>query len=592
MNKNKKDELKSKIDKIESMKGEIRRYIDELKSLGYDYVVDELADDLEKIGVLKESSQISEDTEKESTNKLLNTKLLNELKKYANENIKTISTRSKKIASKIKSKSKEGIDVKKCIYVSGIALAMIGFVGNQARKAIENNGYEDKLEEQHMDVYTPYTVAYNDSGYVNFRNAPSTKDGEVIFQLPIGDTVFILDDDSSIEGEGDHDWRQAIYRDGFTNEYVDGYIDAGWLNEKDVSSVTILVKDNGEISEEGTTEPQVYEYEPYEVDAKTLDFIVDPSTNKIISTVENGKTVYIYNDDLMKSDSDCELQPGIYYDEEAKKYVRGFVDVNYVTEKQGCFGYKDVEFTDEDIKNIADYIHSWENQALYSYLKGYGASYDNEWVSQYITEDGKYYICETDKGCDNGTKNYGFGVMVMQNGYVNYQVADLFAERGYDVTKSEISDKIPVEVVDEVSEAFVSETIKTIKACLKNRDVRFSKNEILALTGICYQFGRDENFINRFIDYYIQYGGNTEELRDNFITEDGTTYPLIEVAGAIDTNFGYNRGEANWMAFHDGDFVMGIGPVSKIRFDEETKKDITDETEATNPTQESIEEER
>ena len=70
------------------------------------------------------------------------------------------------------------------------------------------------------------------------------------------------------------------------------------------------------------------------------------------------------------------------------------------------------------MQKISDFLKSWENQALYNYVKGYTNDYyNNEYVNRCITEDKKNYICYID-GLgylgDNGARNYGFGVNINQ----------------------------------------------------------------------------------------------------------------------------------------------------------------------------------
>ena len=599
-------------EQVELVRENIRNYVRELKSLGYDNIITELSEDLKSIGIEDVSKNtpndkdISPEERKKELNEFFGKKLSRELKQYANKNKEEILKKSNDIAGK--NKNKKG-------YISAIitAIAMIGFaaetiqiIRNTHKDPIEDQGYEDKnpikengheniinnnlkkqfkegenQEDKESDshyidknlIYTSYLVSDNESGYIDLREDPSTK--EIISQIPTGDTVYIKDNDTQVNKQGDQQLKQAIYYDESTEEFIFGYIDTELL-EKDVgNNETILVKDK----EIESDETPIYEYKPYEVNASSLNLRGEPSTEtgEVLSKIKKGKTIYVNNDaELMNLENDHKWQKVMYFDSEKNEYVEGYADISWASEKQNKSDCEEVKFTDEDIEKIVNYKNSWENQNLYNYVKGYSTDYSNIWVNPYITEDGKFYICHTDASVNNGTKNYGFGIMVNQNGCVNNQVAEYFKEKGYNVEDPDYlilgQSKIPVEVVDYVSEEFVKNTIKTIEQCLQNKDVKFSKHEILALTGICYQFGRSEEFINNFIDLYIQYG-NTEELRDNFVTSNGV-YPLKKVLGGTDPNYGYNRGEANWKAFHYGDFIMAGGPTSIIRFDDEQEHDV------------------
>lgn len=425
------------------------------------------------------------------------------------------------------------------------------------------NRSENVNEEKNIYdyIYISYDVADNYNGYVDMVNRPN---GDVIAQIPAGSILFVCENTPSNCGDG---WKLAIYKINEIGEYMEGYVDTSVLVSKDDFTRTIAMKC-------GECKDYIAEYKPYVVNTDKLNVRSSPSTKyeNVIYKYENGNLVYAHTDSQLSSyDMEHEWYQTMCYDTEKHKIVTGYIAGEYLLEKQNIWGYEDVNITAEDIKKIIAYKNSWENQALYNYMTGYSTDYNNPYVNNFVTQDNQNYVCQGDIGLENGAKNYGFGVMVNQNGNPNYQVVEYFKLFGYDVTNPELlvlgHSQIPVAVVDYVSEMYIRETIDTIKNCLQNRDVKFSKQEILSLVGICYQFGRDEKFVNRFIDFYIQCGGNNECFKNSFVTEGGT-YPLLSVKGGNDANFGYNRGQANWKAFHDGDFIMGAGPVAVVRFDD------------------------
>lgn len=253
---------------------------------------------------------------------------------------------------------------------------------------------------------------------------------------------------------------------------------------------------------------------------------------------------------------------------------------DYLKDKLGT--YEDVEITEEDIQKIDEFNKSWENQEGYRFEKGINPDkYESSnYINRFITKDGSQYICYTDI---NDTRNYGFGVMVNEAGNPNYQTLQYFEELGYDLTDPNYlqvgSSTLPVDVVDKVSQMYVKDSVETIKSCLKDRNIKFTKQQIMALATISYQFGRDKQTISWLIDTYIKSLGNPELYRENLVTSHNT-YILKEVLGG---NVYYegkelNRGEAYYSAFKDGILIFGISEEQPYDINNEEKSKNTENT--------------
>ena len=241
--------------------------------------------------------------------------------------------------------------------------------------------------------------------------------------------------------------------------------------------------------------------------------------------------------------------------------------------------YEDVEITEEDIQKIKEFNDSWENQDLCRYIKRINPDkYESSnYINRFITKDGSQYICYTDI---NDTRNYGFGVMINEAGNPNYQTLQYFEKLGYDLTDPKYLQvgisTLPVDVVDKVSQMYVKDSVETIKSCLKDRNIKFTKQQIMALATISYQFGRDKQTISWLIDTYIKSLGNPELYRENLVTSHNT-YILKEVLGG---NVYYegkkiNRGEAYYSAFKDGKLIFGISEEQPYDINNEEKSKNT-----------------
>lgn len=306
-----------------------------------------------------------------------------------------------------------------------------------------------------------------------------------------------------------------------------------------------------------------------------------------IAIVNTGDFVYADPETIAQGEDGYLWGEIDYYPTEGTEAIHGYIALNnnlvslYTPQEQisreELYGYEKIEITDEDISKLYNFICSWENQALYSYLQGVpGYTINSPYVKNFITEDRKYYICQGD-GIANGAKNYGFGCMVNQYNQPNQQTCEYFNElenRDYDITDPKYLQvgisAIPVADVNEVTRKYIKSAIEDIQLCLKTRNIKFSKSEILALASICYQFGRDSSFIYNFIDQYVEYGGNTDALKENFHTYRGTyIFKLVAGGDTYYNNRKISRADSYWNAFHSGDFIMGSGKTPVITFEQE-----------------------
>lgn len=244
--------------------------------------------------------------------------------------------------------------------------------------------------------------------------------------------------------------------------------------------------------------------------------------------------------------------------------------------------YQDVEISQKDMQNLLSFTCSWENQQLYAYMQGTpGYDYEgNEFIEDCITKDGLQYICY-----DDGNLNYGFGVMVYANyaESINVDHIEAFKEHGYDITSEEFynnylnakQSKIPVEVVNNATRKYLDKAVWNIQEYLREKDINFSKSQILALASMCYQYGKGDSFVHHFIDSYIEHGGDVQEFIDNYETRGGTAI-FYNAPGGSQVYKGHfiERSDAYTMAFRDGIFAMGAGPVEDIVINEKNIEEM------------------
>ncbi|MDO5556003.1 MAG: hypothetical protein Q4G09_05090 [Clostridia bacterium] len=117
-----------------------------------------------------------------------------------------------------------------------------------------------------------------------------------------------------------------------------------------------------------------------------------------------------------------------------------------------------------------EFTKGWENNDLRKYRNGETTSYSGKYIVDYVTEDGKRYICYNDQD-GNDDRNYGYGVKHFDNGYVE-EIVMLYSENGVEIKDyGNIGDQVEAYVADAVGLAEWNqkrdELIGDIKAATK-----------------------------------------------------------------------------------------------------------------------------
>ena len=207
---------------------------------------------------------------------------------------------------------------------------------------------------------------------------------------------------------------------------------------------------------------------------------------------------------------------------------------------------------DGNIQLIHDYISQWENLWMYKYIytDEVNDQYEtNQFIKDYVTKDKHYFKCGTDINSNNGTRNFGFGVMHYQNG--SYNNVDYYKKENINIKDPkylELGSTIPVDVVERISIEIIKFNRNKILEHARNVGVDLNDNQINALTYAAHKYGPfDTN--GRYKDIptalrlYKQYG-DTEEFRRNcFIFSDNRS----------------NWSNALWNVFHNGVYKNDLG---------------------------------
>ena len=165
-------------------------------------------------------------------------------------------------------------------------------------------------------------------------------------------------------------------------------------------------------------------------------------------------------------------------------------------------------FTDDANVQLAhDYIAQWEFVTAYKYL--YTNEYDNSYEKDFtirmgITKDKKYFKCFEDYGLNNGTRNFGFGILHYQNGVYN-NVA-LYAKYGVNIKEEKyknVGTLLDVDIVEKVAMDIIANNRNYIIKTAKNAGVTFNDNQLNALTYLAH---KAPAYIPRVVNAYKQYG--------------------------------------------------------------------------------------
>ena len=243
---------------------------------------------------------------------------------------------------------------------------------------------------------------------------------------------------------------------------------------------------------------------------------------------ENPKTVNM-----------IDLTKYLLYKATGKDYgVKNFEDIDF----SELLGFDNVNgYNGNDI--MFDFIASWENSALYEYMKSDStAGYNSTpYIYKCVTEDKKYYKCVEDIGMYNGTRNFGFGVCHYNPNDVGLMKQELYSEEGINISESKYlqeGTELDVEIVDRIKKKIIDQKRTEITNLTQGLDL--AENQINALIDLSYQRGN----INGFVSAYKIYG-NTEQLRNNFSFNDPNS----------------RRTEARWQLFHKGVYQLGTGEI-------------------------------
>ncbi|MBR0350259.1 MAG: hypothetical protein IJH76_00270, partial [Clostridia bacterium] len=227
-------------------------------------------------------------------------------------------------------------------------------------------------------------------------------------------------------------------------------------------------------------------------------------------------------------------------------------------ENKALLIFKDKIYTFEDgnVALVCAYIALHENGYTYKYL--HTNDYDNQYdtalyVKESVTKDKKYYKCKYDGNWDNGTRNFGYGVLHYTNGTNGYSVGfgnqNFYREVGvnieqekytytYDQNKESIME---VEKADYVFKRIVETNRKDIVKQSELAKIELNDDEINAMCYIIHKYGPGE--IPNLLYYYKQYG-NTESLRQN--------YKAFNIANMKDWC------DQLWDVFHNGKYTDPI----------------------------------
>lgn len=208
--------------------------------------------------------------------------------------------------------------------------------------------------------------------------------------------------------------------------------------------------------------------------------------------------------------------------------------------------------TQGNVQLAYDYIAQWENLDMYKYLRtnDYDDKYDTDrFLNEYITKDKKYFICATDIDANNGTRNFGFGVLHYVNG--NWGNIQEYASEGITINQEQykvLGTLIPVDVQERVALKVVERNRNLVIQHANNIGVDLNDNQINALTYAAHKYGPYDagagiKDIPMALELYKKYG-DTEEFKNNcFIFTD-------------------NRSEwsnALWNVFHNGIYRNSLG---------------------------------
>lgn len=204
---------------------------------------------------------------------------------------------------------------------------------------------------------------------------------------------------------------------------------------------------------------------------------------------------------------------------------------------------------------LVNFLASWESGAVWEYINGNGTY--NNYISKYVTQDKKQYICYSD-GQGTPDRNFGYGLCHTANAGSTYMHESEYKQNGIEISSGQYNavgvSKIDVSIVDGVMQILLNNIKTSIKNDLSRSGINdLSENQLNALAAVKYQYGN----IGNFAEMYKKYG-DTEELKNN-VRANGArnAYYFIEVKPGGDN--AKKRGAANWKAFHEGIYTTQSG---------------------------------
>lgn len=468
--------------------------------------------------------------------------------------------------------------------LSGVKITgAISNIQDKIKEIPQNNSLSQDLTENNLKKYNSNNlnelIEYNSfnviSDYdIEIYDSLNLSPDQIIEYISPGETFYA--DTTHLETTEDNTLLAPIqYFDELSQSYISGWTEfhPSLVEKKhDTDSVytlygAVLYTDNKKIINNNEEKPVLLKSSPqeegYNIEAipnETIIDVVDFSKNNLPI---NENWNYI-----------------IYKNPQTQKSRIGWVDADYVVDldaERYNSDFKTLKLTPTDITGISNYIHSWENQALYSYTHNNSEGFvyeDNYYINNYTTKDGKNYICYTDS---SDTYNYGFGVMIHDGYNENTQVSEEFKKYGIDITDPQYrklgESQLPIEIVDKVSEKYIENTLATIDKIATEENIEFTTGQLYAMCNIFYQYGQSESFIRDFIETYQKYGIN-EESKSQYLNTSGYPIFLSENGGkTIYNGKEVYRSFSSWKAFKEGDVLMASDTPQIISVNKE-KNDI------------------
>ena len=205
---------------------------------------------------------------------------------------------------------------------------------------------------------------------------------------------------------------------------------------------------------------------------------------------------------------------------------------------------------------IAEFIRSYENEALRVYMNGTSSDYSA--VSDYVNQDKtQYRMYYTPR---DGCLNFSYGIMV-RNSLGDLNNVGYFADEGIDLQSlidqynSGTDVYVDVEIIDRIFLKIINDRKNSLKEILAEHGVSMEAHQIDALVSVSYQYGNCGQYYsgsNNIVELYKTYyqTGAIEEFRNNAHADDGEGGRLYFFVGDTD------RKEYTWILFNEGRYIL------------------------------------